>query len=82
MKKGHFFKKKGTKNLLYLIHFVCVLHQNKALYNFQEGGQCCIVKLNMGLGKMLYLFGHANRVPKITKNNNRTNPQLLSVSFS
>ena len=40
--KGHFFAKRGTKILpLYpfLIPFLSVLHQNKALYNFHERGQ-------------------------------------------
>ena len=40
--KGHFFfKKKGTKQFTtpYSIPFLSVLHQNKALHNFDERGE-------------------------------------------
>ena len=40
-KKGTFFQKKGTNNFIipYLILFLRVLHQNKALHNFHKKGQ-------------------------------------------
>ena len=47
-KKDTFLNKKGTKNITtsYLIPFLSVLHQNKALYNFHKMGQHSIVRCN------------------------------------
>ena len=50
-RKKRYFLKKGTKNVtpLYLIPFLSLLHQNKALKNFWKRRQCLIVEHNIGL---------------------------------
>ena len=51
-KKGTFFqKKKGANNFIipYLILFLRVLHQNKALHNFDKRGQRLIAGCINGL---------------------------------
>ena len=50
-KKGIFFEKRVPEisHTPYSIPFLGVLHQNKALNNFQERGHHSIVKCNTGL---------------------------------
>ena len=50
-KKETFFQKKGTNNFIipYLILFLRVLHQNKALHNFHKRGQGLIAGCMKGL---------------------------------
>ena len=50
----HFFWKRGPPT--YLIPFLNILHQNKALYNFCKKGQLSLIGRNIDLKYALYRF--------------------------
>ena len=79
-KNGILFWKKGSQNFYpcpYSIPILSVLHENKALHNFRQGGQHLIVEFNVGLEYALFVVSGKLAVNGLTSSWYIAHPEFL-----